>query len=87
MSVRVWAKRGLHIGIFGQENTWALDDELSYTPLPPDILNSGPNEPFHEGVMSSDDKKKMVMGKLKGNFECGVLSVLSKCLGYKSRIY
>ncbi|KAJ3204740.1 WD40 repeat domain 95 [Entophlyctis luteolus] len=36
-TVRVWTSDGTHIGIFGQEVPWVIDDPRTYMPLPADV--------------------------------------------------
>jgi len=38
-SIRVWTRDGKHIGIFGSEDGWDLNESLTFAPCPSDVVD------------------------------------------------
>ncbi|KAI9352022.1 WD40-repeat-containing domain protein [Obelidium mucronatum] len=52
-TIRVWTSDGTHIGIFGQEVPWVIDDPSTYMPLPVDVKKESAIEKQHNQLITS----------------------------------
>ncbi|KAI8827856.1 WD40-repeat-containing domain protein [Chytriomyces cf. hyalinus JEL632] len=52
-TVRVWNADGTHIGIFGQDIPWLIDDPSTYMPLPLDVKKESALEKQHTQLITS----------------------------------
>ncbi|KAJ3083935.1 WD repeat-containing protein 49, partial [Rhizoclosmatium hyalinum] len=52
-TVRVWTSDGTHIGIFGQDVPWIIDDPSTYMPLPVDVKKESAAEKQHNQLITS----------------------------------
>ncbi|KAJ3065105.1 WD40 repeat domain 95 [Podochytrium sp. JEL0797] len=52
-TVRVWTSDGTHIGIFGQDVPWVIDDPSTYMPLPVDVKKESAIEKQHNQLITN----------------------------------
>ncbi|KAI9222237.1 WD40-repeat-containing domain protein [Blastocladiella britannica] len=64
-TVRVWTLDGAHIGIFGQESMWDLDDPSTFLPIPQDVRQ--------ENLM--ERKREQLLDVQRGHLKVSVIDM------------